>query len=284
MPPNMPNPVNPIPGNPAQQARSAAPQYLRTVSTLRDESTARPLAFPNPIRGRCVACMRTSRANTVACGMLHAETNRFAISSRIRPHPLVGSAAIRTRAAKEALCKRVCHKMRPRAHRLLPAQLHIALPSPAKPPYVASSRGVRSSSSVQALRLTSCSIAEGPPRSSPLIGRAGDAAQCPRSLSGRLEAGDTGPTRHQCPRPAPDRARARPVTKACCAVLIIVTRALIARKSTREPLPWATVSSPGADVGGVSPAPVQMWQRVSPVPVQMWHAFRGHLAVHWSAH
>ncbi len=29
--------------------------------------------------------------------------------------------------------------------------------------------------------------------------------------------------------------------------------------------------SPGADVGGVSLVPVQMWQRASPVAVQMWH-------------
>jgi hypothetical protein len=28
--------------------------------------------------------------------------------------------------------------------------------------------------------------------------------------------------------------------------------------------------SPGADVAGVSPVPVQMWQGVRPVPVQMW--------------
>jgi hypothetical protein len=28
--------------------------------------------------------------------------------------------------------------------------------------------------------------------------------------------------------------------------------------------------SPGADVAGVSPVPVQMWAGASPVPVQMW--------------
>jgi hypothetical protein len=28
--------------------------------------------------------------------------------------------------------------------------------------------------------------------------------------------------------------------------------------------------SPGADVAGVSPVPIQMWQGVSPVPMQMW--------------
>ncbi len=29
-------------------------------------------------------------------------------------------------------------------------------------------------------------------------------------------------------------------------------------------------ASPGADVGGVSPVPAQMWRGVSPVPAQMW--------------
>jgi hypothetical protein len=33
---------------------------------------------------------------------------------------------------------------------------------------------------------------------------------------------------------------------------------------------WQGEPSPGADVGGVSPVPVQTWQGVGPVLAQMW--------------
>ena len=46
-------------------------------------------------------------------------------------------------------------------------------------------------------------------------------------------------------------------------------RVRLERAPPREP--FALVRSPGADVGGVSQVPVQMWgQRSAPVPVQMW--------------